>query len=523
MITVEAIAKVLEKENIKLVGGMKKVDREISYITSLELTEKTSRIKENGFVLSTFHAFKDVEQIIAHLVWLIDEIKISAIGFHTASMKAIPQEVIKFANARALPLFEIPEDIPYYMIFEKFNWLMNEKENEQLAAIYKLNEKLIESVLLEKDLNSIVKVIGEHINNIVCVLDPYFELIAFWKKKDQTRSQIKYLIELIINQNKENVLKVRFTSREATITVKDEMAAADHFKVFPLFSNMNFLGYMLICQEGIHDKYSEEVIKNGIRALSMAAHNKNTLLNYQKRKDIKLFERIFQGDASEISASDFYIDLKKVTCIFQVKSYSPNSLQTQLQMFSELFIENHSNSRIWIYNKKIVGVIEIACQKEKMADILSNFPDARIGVSSIEKSPEIKKLQKMYEQSALALTHCHVQNKQLVFWEKIGIEKMAYHIQPNSLFDRLDEEILDPLISYDREKSANLTETLYVYLKHFFNLQKSSSELFVHPNTIKYRMQKINQLLQINIQNPTHYSMLMLAYSLYHYKQRKDN
>ena len=65
------------------------------------------------------------------------------------------------------------------------------------------------------------------------------------------------------------------------------------------------------------------------------------------------------------------------------------------------------------------------------------------------------------------------------------IEKMAYHIQPNSLFDRLDEEILDPLISYDREKSANLTETLYVYLKYFFNLQKSSSELFVHPNTNK--------------------------------------
>jgi PucR family transcriptional regulator, purine catabolism regulatory protein len=521
MITVKAFAKELAKENIKLVAGGKKADHEISYITSLELTEKTSRIKENGFVLSTFHAFKDVEQIIAHLEWLI-EIRISAIGFHTASMKSIPQEVIDFSNAHSLPLFEIPEEIPYYIIFEKFNWLMNEKENEQLSAIYKLNEKLIESVLLEKDLNSIVKVIGEHINNVVCILDPYFELIAFWKKKDQTRSEIEYLIDQIINQNKENVLKVRFTNRETTIAVKEDLAASTHFKVFPLFSNMNFLGYMLICQEGIRDKYSEEVIKNGIRALSLAAHNKNTLLNYQKRKDIKLFESIFQGEAAEINAADFYIDLKRVTCIFQVQSYSPKSLQTQLQMCSELFIENNSNSRIWIYNKKIVGVIEAAYEKEKISPILSNFPEARIGVSSIEKMSEIKKIQKMYEQSSLALTHCHVHNEQLVFWDQMGIEKVAYHLGANHLFDKLDEEILGPLISYDKEKNANLTETLHIYLKHFFNLQKSSSELFVHPNTIKYRVQKINELLPIDIQTPSYYSMLMLAFSLYHYKQKAD-
>jgi purine catabolism regulator len=102
------------------------------------------------------------------------------------------------------------------------------------------------------------------------------------------------------------------------------------------------------------------------------------------------------------------------------------------------------------------------------------------------------------------------------------VEKIAYNLYSHPLFEQFDEKILGPLLKYDREKNASLTNTLYIYLKHFFNLQKSSSALFVHPNTIKYRLQKINELLKVDFQNPSQYSMLMLAYSIYHYKQKED-
>lgn len=190
MITVNEFADVLEGDNILLVGGNQNTNKEIAYLTSMELTEKTSRMKEKGFVMTTFHAFKDVDQIISHLEWM-QEIGISAIGFHTAALKTIPREVVDYSNTHSLPLFEIPQEVPYYSIHEKYNQLVNKKENEQASKIHRLNEKLMEIVLLEKDLNSIVKVIGEYINNVVCVLDPYFDLIAYWKTKEQTRDEIK--------------------------------------------------------------------------------------------------------------------------------------------------------------------------------------------------------------------------------------------------------------------------------------------------------------------------------------------
>ncbi|MFP7443029.1 helix-turn-helix domain-containing protein [Bacillus infantis] len=521
MITVREFANVLEKANIMLVGGRNNADKEIGYLSNLELTERTSRIKEKGFIMTTFHAFEDVKQIVSHLEWL-QNIGVSAIGFHIAALKKIPFEVIEFCNINSLPLFEIPEDVPYFIIYEKYNQLVNQRENEDVTKIYKLNEKLMEIVLLEKDLNSIVKVIGEHINHIVCVLDPYFELIGYWKKKEQTRNEIRHLIELIIGQHKENVLKVRFTNRETNITVKQAGKTAVDFKIYPLYSKQNFLGYMIICQKGISDRYSEEVIKNGLRALSLAAYNKNTLLNYQKKKDIKLFESIFQGEAAGIDPSEFYIDLKRVTCILQMQSHYPEMLQSKLQMLAELLKENEANSRIWIYNGKIVAVLASDFDKETLTQILRDCSHVRIGVSALGAVGTIESIQILYSQSATALTHSKTHELQLSFWEEMGIEKVGYNLHSHHLFPHFDEEILGPLLSYDQKKNASLTETLYIYLKHFCSLQKASSELYIHPNTVKYRLQKINELLPLDIQNSTHYSLLVLAFSIYYSKQVKN-
>lgn len=522
MITVKEFADVLERDNILLVsGGSQNMNKEIAYLTSMELTEKTSRMKEKGFVMTTFHAFKDVKQMISHLEWM-QEIGISAIGFHTAALKTIPKEVVDYSNAHSFPLFEIPQEVPYYIIHEKYNKLVNQRENEQASKIHKLNEKLMEIVLLEKDLNSIVKVIGEYINNVVCVLDPYFDLMAYWKTREQTRDEIKHLINLIINQHKENVLKVRFTNRETNIAVKMDRLTDQNFKVAPLFSKMNFLGYLIICQNGAVDKYSEEVIKNGIRALSLAAYNKNTLLHYQKSKDIEMLESIFQGESDDKSLSDFYMDLKKVRCIFQAQSSSPETLQSKLQMLSELLVVNETNSRLWIYNRKIVGVIDSILERNRLSKILTDYPGIRIGVSAIDEVNHCSKIKALYDQSSVGLLHGQIRDAQLVYWDELGIEKIAYNLQSHHLFQDFDEELLGPLFAYDQEKNASLTETLYTYLKHFFNLQKSSSELFVHPNTVKYRLQKITELMHVDIQNPSNYSMLMLAFSIHSYKQKAD-
>ncbi len=63
------------------------------------------------------------------------------------------------------------------------------------------------------------------------------------------------------------------------------------------------------------------------------------------------------------------------------------------------------------------------------------------------------------------------------------------------------EELITPyqtLIASD--KNGQLRKTLTAYLQHFGDLQLCANELFIHRNTLRYRLDKIQQITGVNIQ-----------------------
>lgn len=63
------------------------------------------------------------------------------------------------------------------------------------------------------------------------------------------------------------------------------------------------------------------------------------------------------------------------------------------------------------------------------------------------------------------------------------------------------EELITPyqaLIGAD--KNGQLRKTLTAYLQHFGDLQQCANALFIHRNTLRYRLDKIQQVTAINIQ-----------------------
>jgi sugar diacid utilization regulator len=59
---------------------------------------------------------------------------------------------------------------------------------------------------------------------------------------------------------------------------------------------------------------------------------------------------------------------------------------------------------------------------------------------------------------------------------------------------RMLDAVLTPLLEYDREHHAELAETLRAYLAADANLTKSARQLAVHPNTVVYRLRRIQEL-----------------------------
>jgi DNA-binding PucR family transcriptional regulator len=72
-----------------------------------------------------------------------------------------------------------------------------------------------------------------------------------------------------------------------------------------------------------------------------------------------------------------------------------------------------------------------------------------------------------------------------------------------------------PLIEYDRENGTELLETLNVYLKHQSQLARTARKLYIHVNTLRQRLQRIERVLDIELDNHNVILNLQLALRVY--------
>lgn len=74
------------------------------------------------------------------------------------------------------------------------------------------------------------------------------------------------------------------------------------------------------------------------------------------------------------------------------------------------------------------------------------------------------------------------------------------------------KKLLDPILT-----EPELVETLENYLEYGENLKLTAENLFIHINTLKYRIQRINKLLNCNLKDPNVRFRLRIALIIEHY------
>ena len=62
--------------------------------------------------------------------------------------------------------------------------------------------------------------------------------------------------------------------------------------------------------------------------------------------------------------------------------------------------------------------------------------------------------------------------------------------------------VLRPLYEYDGRRDTTLVETLRAFLANGFSAAATAETLIVHPNTISYRLRRIEELLGVNCHDP---------------------
>nr|WP_290909558.1 helix-turn-helix domain-containing protein [Anoxybacillus sp.] len=104
------------------------------------------------------------------------------------------------------------------------------------------------------------------------------------------------------------------------------------------------------------------------------------------------------------------------------------------------------------------------------------------------------------------------------FYESLGIYRWLPVVYEQYKRKGYKNEQLRKLQKYDEENQTELLETLRQYIKYDGNATKTAEHLYVHPNTLHYRLKRIQELTGLSLSDFEQRMMLYLDILFFQYK-----
>lgn len=99
-----------------------------------------------------------------------------------------------------------------------------------------------------------------------------------------------------------------------------------------------------------------------------------------------------------------------------------------------------------------------------------------------------------------------------IYFDDMGVYQLLFIIEDTGILKQMYRNLLGVLIDYDEKHNAQLEETLYQYLKFDSNQKAMADSLFMHRNTINYRLNKIKELTECQLDTFEEKMPYMLAF-----------
>lgn len=118
-----------------------------------------------------------------------------------------------------------------------------------------------------------------------------------------------------------------------------------------------------------------------------------------------------------------------------------------------------------------------------------------------------------YEQarSALNVARASHQRVHIQDYSEFGILGLLVDSRNRNQLDSLVKDALGDLLEYDRRHSSDLTQTLEAYLDNDCRLERTSTALSIHISTLRYRLQRVEQITKADLRNADERLNLQLA------------
>jgi purine catabolism regulator len=145
---------------------------------------------------------------------------------------------------------------------------------------------------------------------------------------------------------------------------------------------------------------------------------------------------------------------------------------------------------------------------------LAEYPDDPIRCGVGKPASDLPSWRDSFSQAGQALEMARrFHERKLLYFPDLSVYRLLFQFEHNPELSAFQEEILGPVLAY--EGGQELLQTLEVYFAHNGSLTQAADALYIHRNTLIYRLDRVAEIGGFNLDNPETRLAVELALHIY--------
>ncbi|WP_181833198.1 helix-turn-helix domain-containing protein [Bacillus taeanensis] len=384
---------------------------------------------------------------------------------------------------------------------------------QELSNRNEVHETLIKLSLQNKGIPPIVKEISRMMNNKISFFD-YVE--NEWYHSKETQKAPFHAEEILQIVKKENGLT----------TIEMCQTNIEHYYLYPIVNGSVFLGCFVFHSIHALSFINKMIIEQGGAILALELVKKHTLEEIYYKKTHEFFNELIESKEPQLliaKRKEFNLDPASYffAGVVELVNYKDfHKLEADIHSIISLIKKKVSAvNLIYGFHNKIIFLGSLTARSvltgiiKELKTIINTWTSSHDGLlyggigSSKQGAHHIAK--SYYEAKKAAVYMINKKETGIIAYESIGVNRLFINQDTNEIQEFL-EDFFKPLHT-TRAKKNQLELTLLTYIELNKSVNETANHLHIHINTLYQRLKKIEELLQLNLNDPKDSLKIQLA------------
>lgn len=528
-------------QEAKVIAGHAGLKRKVESIEISETPDVIHFLAEDSLLLTTGYAFKDAPHALCDLISQINERPCAGMAIKLKRfIDEIPQEVIDLANSIEFPIIQIPESLTLGTVAHQLLSFIWDNQIEELFYAIHVHKKFTNMMIKGYSLQALIENLGSLLKCPVLLLDPIGDVMSF--SHHFHTGNMNTLMESIEKLFKSDIDTYREKDK-LTITDPDAHTKDVSVGIFRV-KTMHPYPYLLIIfnPEELPYPSSQLAIEQASTVISFTLLKNEAIKENSRLLENNFFTSLVDGNIStkqEIihrgKQHGLVDNLKYVCIVCKIDDDRQSTLQQGSDILNRLYDYLYKSLKksflkidvknivfmkdayfviLMQYSKNIDDPIKSSIEerlKEFQHEAYSNLKiSLSFGVGSFFN--DVTDIPITYAEAVEAWKQGSelFQYKFINFYETKQLKEMIRLI-PEENLRKFYENTLRSL-SYPKNKDEeDLVNTLIVYLDNNCEIAITSRKLYVHRNTVKYRIAKCEEIFGYSVHDSQNSLQLRMA------------